>query len=300
MSGKKILIIDDDQALVAPLKDGLESLGYKVAVAYDGMQGLLQAHQSRPDIIILDFNMPGGGGDSVYERLRQNKFTERTPIVFSTVLSVDDVKGRIHPSANTYFLRKPATLAQLTAVVRSVLGEKESAASSDPFPSAPPASAIGHPKARSKAAAPAPSASGRVHEYAVRVTYADTDQMGVVYYGNYMRFFEQGRTELLRSLGVRYRDLERQNKLYLPVSEVACQYLSPGRYDDLLLVRTWVSELGKASICFAHEVRDAAAPARLLAEGRTRHPLVNGAWKPTRVPGDLRKLLEPFLNPDQV
>ena len=58
---KTVLIIDDDQTLVAPLKDGLESIVYRVAVAFDGLQGILQAHQARPDVIILDFHMPGGG-----------------------------------------------------------------------------------------------------------------------------------------------------------------------------------------------------------------------------------------------
>jgi acyl-CoA thioester hydrolase len=138
----------------------------------------------------------------------------------------------------------------------------------------------------------------RVHDLSVRVTYADTDRMGVVYYANYLRFFEQGRTELLRSLGARYRDLELHRKIYLPVAEASCRYEAPGRYDDLLLVRTWVSTLGKASLSFAYEVLDAENVERRLASGRTRHALVDGLWKPVRLPDDLRTALSPFLRPD--
>ena len=120
---RTILIIDDDQTLVAPLKEGLESIGYRVAVAFDGLQGILQAHQTRPDLIILDFYMPGGGGSNVYERLRQANDTALTPIIFSTVVSSEEVKDRIRPSANTYFLRKRVGRGQVIAVLNSVLGE---------------------------------------------------------------------------------------------------------------------------------------------------------------------------------
>lgn len=67
---RTILVVDDDQSLVAPLKDGLESAGYRVAVAFDAAQGILQAHETRPDLIILDYYMPGGDGGWVYDRLR--------------------------------------------------------------------------------------------------------------------------------------------------------------------------------------------------------------------------------------
>ena len=120
---RTILIIDDDQTLVAPLKEGLESIGYRVAVAFDGLQGILQAHQTRPDLIILDFYMPGGGGSNVYERLRQANDTALTPIIFSTVVSSEEVKDRIWPSANTYCLRKRVGRGQVIAVLNSVLGE---------------------------------------------------------------------------------------------------------------------------------------------------------------------------------
>jgi len=144
------------------------------------------------------------------------------------------------------------------------------------------------------------AAPGRVHDFAVRVTYADTDQMGVVYYANYLRYFEQGRTELLRSLRTNYRDLELRHGLYLPVTEAVCRYEAPGRYDDLLLVRTWVLTLGRASISFAYEMLATDAPGRRLAVGRTRHAVVDEAWKPARLPGDLRAALAPFQGPGPV
>ncbi|MBI2362383.1 MAG: response regulator, partial [Elusimicrobia bacterium] len=78
MAEKSILIIDDDQALVAAIKEGLETLGFRVAAAFDGLQGVLQAHQAKPDAVMLDFNMPAGGGAGVYERLRSSTVTAQT------------------------------------------------------------------------------------------------------------------------------------------------------------------------------------------------------------------------------
>lgn len=278
MSHKTILIIDDDQSLVALLKEDLESLGFGVVVAFDGIQGVLQAHQSKPDVILLDFHLPGGDGDLVYERLRQARDTAQTPIVFSTVAAAEEVKGRVRPSANTYFLSKPVSPGRVASAIRAILAEGKPAADA-PLSSIPP------------------SVAGKKFEMTVRVVYADTDKMGVVYYGNFFRYFEQGRTELLRSLGMRYRELETQRQLYLPVVGAACDYLTPARYDDLLIVRTWVCALGRASVTFAYEIVDAENPGRGLAKGRTRHALVNGQWKPTRAPDELRRAMEAFLGP---
>ena len=140
-----------------------------------------------------------------------------------------------------------------------------------------------------------PGAPPRVHEFTLRVTYADTDKMGVVYYANYLRFFEQARTELLRSLGARYRDIEEKRKLYLPAAQAGYRYLSPARYDDLLLARTWLARLGPASVEFVYEIRDAQDPGQLRVLGRTRHAVVDAFWKPARLPEDLRAALRPFL-----
>ncbi len=299
---KTVLIIDDDQTLVAPLKDGLESIGYRVAVAFDGLQGILQAHQARPDVIILDFHMPGGGGHTVYERLRQAADTVSTPIVFSTVVTMDEVKTKIRPSANTFFLRKPVGLTQIIQVLNQVLGDSKQPLATAPVKREPaglpppsiPTPAPKPPTAPAPAPAPARSAP-RWHEYSVRVTYADTDKMGIIYYANYFKYFEQGRTELLRSLGLRWRDLEIQRKLYLPCVEAQCRYMAPSRYDDLLVVRTWISHLGRGSVTFENDIYDRELGGRKVARGQTRHAVVNDLWRSARVPDDIRLALSPFV-----
>lgn len=131
-----------------------------------------------------------------------------------------------------------------------------------------------------------------VHEFEFRIAYADTDRMGVVYYGNYFTLFERGRTELMRSHGFRYRDLEEKIGAYLPVMEASCEYLAPARYDDLIRIRTWIEELGGAHVSFQHEIVDAET-GKLLARGRTKHPFVNKDWKPVRVPPALKAAFQP-------
>lgn len=135
----------------------------------------------------------------------------------------------------------------------------------------------------------------RYHEFQVRVSYADTDKMGIIYYANYLKYFEQGRTELLRSLGVSYRDLEVQRKLFLPAVEARCRYLAPSRYDDLLTVRTWIAELGRASVAFECDVLDRGSGAKVVARGYSRHALVDDLWRIARMPDDLRGLMAPFV-----
>ena len=294
---KTILIIDDDQTLVAPLKEGLESLGFRVCVAFDGLQGVLQAHQAKPAAVILDFNMPGGGGGTVFERLRGAPDTARIPIIFSTVISLDELKGKVRADGLTHFLRKPVALRQFLAVLNKILGVAvpEVSGVSDVLPPAPAPVSRAPAVAAVPPPAPKPVKPPKFHEFEVRVTYADTDKMGIIYYANYLRYFEQGRTELLRSLGIRYRDLEIQRKLYFPVVEANCQYLAPSRYDDLLVVRTWISDIGKASMRFEYEIIDQDLGGKRAARGYTRHALLNDLWRPARAPEDLRKLVEPYV-----
>ena len=92
------------------------------------------------------------------------------------------------------------------------------------------------------------------HEMTYRVPYADTDQMGVVYYANYLEYFERSRTEMLRSVGLPYSELEKQG-IFLPVSEAYCRYLAPARYDDLLTFRSRVSEIKGVRMRVESEVR---------------------------------------------
>lgn len=289
---RTVLIIDDDQTLVIPLKEGLESAGYRVAVAFDGMQGVIQAHQVRPDCIILDYYMPGGGGQTVYDRLRLAPATLSTPIVFSTAMTLDEIKKAIAPTPKTFFLKKPVSLRQMLGVINSILGETFEA----PVDRIAKAPALAAPVPAPVAAAVAPAVKKPLsHEFEVRVTYADTDKMGIIYYANYFKYFELGRTELLRSLGVRYRDLEVQRKLFLPCVETGCRYLAPSRYDDLLVVRTFLSALGRASVRFENEIYDRELDNKLVATGFSRHAIVNDLWRTACVPQDLRSLLEPYV-----
>jgi len=288
---KSILIVDDDQTLVALLKDGLESAGYRVAVAFDAAQGLLLAHQAPPDLVILDFNMPERDGGTMYDRLRAAPDTQEIPVVFSTGLTLEELRTKVKSGAKTFFLKKPVGFNGLLSIVNQVLGEDRRAPG--PAPTRPPEPAPAAPTA--PLAAPVPQPKAKFHEFSVRVTYADTDKLGIIYYANYLKYFEQGRTELMRSLGVRYRDLEIQRKLYLPAVEARVQYMAPSRYDDLLTVRTWIAEMGRASVSFECDVVDKELGGRLCARGFSRHAVVNDLWRTTRIPNDLRVLLTPFV-----
>ncbi|MCC6337898.1 MAG: acyl-CoA thioesterase [Myxococcales bacterium] len=126
-------------------------------------------------------------------------------------------------------------------------------------------------------------------EARLRVIYGDTDQMGVVYYANYLRYFEFSRSEYFRARGGNYVELERTG-FGLPVVEAHCEYRAPARYDELLVIRVHVAQLKRASIRFEYQVlRDATGP--LLATGYTLHACVGRDGRPTRLPADVVKLL---------
>lgn len=129
-----------------------------------------------------------------------------------------------------------------------------------------------------------PTSSSRV-----RVRYAETDQMGVAYHGNYFAWFEVARTDLLREMGFTYRDLEADG-LRLPVIEASARFLRPALYDDVLEIRTTVASLGGASVGFDYAIHreDGAQP---LAQGRTLHAAVDREGRPRRLPLPLRSLL---------
>jgi len=121
-----------------------------------------------------------------------------------------------------------------------------------------------------------------------RVSYADTDRMGVVYYANYLVLFERGRTEMLRDKGYPYKAMEDAGT-YLPVVDAQIRYKAPARYDDRLTVRTRVSDLGRASITFDYQIVHAETGA-VVVEGSTKHPFVNNQWKPVRTPDFIQSL----------
>ena len=123
----------------------------------------------------------------------------------------------------------------------------------------------------------------------IRVRYAETDQMGIAYHGNYFAWFEVGRTDLLRGLGVTYRELEADG-LRLPVIETQALFLRPALYDDMLEVRTRLAQMGGASLSFEYEVRREGGDTP-LATGRTRHAAVDRDGKPRRLPKQIRSLL---------
>lgn len=117
----------------------------------------------------------------------------------------------------------------------------------------------------------------------LRVRYAETDQMGVVYHANYLVWMEMGRVELCRELGVRYRDMEQQDGILLTVAEASCRYLSPARYDDEVIVRTSVSRASTRLLEFGYEIRESASE-RLLVTGSTTHVFCSPDLTPCRLP----------------
>jgi acyl-CoA thioester hydrolase len=122
----------------------------------------------------------------------------------------------------------------------------------------------------------------------VRVRYAETDTMGVVYYANYLVWFEVGRTDLLRSLGWSYREMEAAG-VSLPVIEAHCEYRRPAKYDDELDVRTQGRMLSPARMEFRYEVVR-RADGVVAAAGRTVHAAVNPAGRPCRLPPRIREV----------
>jgi acyl-CoA thioester hydrolase len=106
----------------------------------------------------------------------------------------------------------------------------------------------------------------------IRVIYGDTDQMGVVYYGNYLRFFEAARADFLREKGAAWREMESKHAIYLPVIEAKVNYKRPAVYEDVIVVETVLAELGRASLRFEYKVLRGAD---LLATGHTVHACIN-------------------------
>ncbi len=122
-----------------------------------------------------------------------------------------------------------------------------------------------------------------------RVIYADTDTGGVMYYGNYLRLFEIGRTELLRAQGLNYREIEEKEGLILPVVEVSVRYKAPARYDDLLEIETRLSEVKPHRLRFDYQIYRAE---KLLVLGHTVHAPVSREGRLQRFPASLLSRLQ--------
>ena len=127
-------------------------------------------------------------------------------------------------------------------------------------------------------------------DYHTRVLYADTDQMGITYYANYFKWFEAARTEYFRALGFPYTECEKKG-IYLPVAESHANYLAPSTYDDDIIVRTSVSEIGNSTLRFEYQVMRAKTHIP-VATGYTLHVFVTKAMKPCRVPEEIRKVVK--------
>jgi acyl-CoA thioester hydrolase len=125
------------------------------------------------------------------------------------------------------------------------------------------------------------------HQTRVRVRYAETDQMGVVYYANYLVWMEVARVELCKALGFRYRDMELEDGVMLAVIEAQCRYLHPARFDEEVILDTRIAEASSRLVEFAYEMR-LADNGRKLATGSTRHIFCNREMKPVRMPEKYR------------
>jgi len=141
---------------------------------------------------------------------------------------------------------------------------------------------------------PAPeNVLGEWHESLLRVRYAETDKMGIVYYANYLIWFEIGRTEFCRARGFSYRDMEENEDAFLVVAESYCRYKSAAYYDDELVVRTHVTEMRKRSLRFGYEIVRLSDD-QIIAEGETGHVVTDATGRVRSFPeGYAQRLLAP-------
>jgi acyl-CoA thioester hydrolase len=141
---------------------------------------------------------------------------------------------------------------------------------------------------------PAPeTVFGEWHETLLRVRYSETDKMGIVYYANYLVWFEIGRAEFCRVRGFSYRDMEVNDDAFLVVAEAYCRYKAPAFYDDELLVRTHIAELRRRSLRFGYEIVRVSDD-QIIAEGETGHVVTDRNGRVRSFPeGYAQRLLAP-------
>jgi acyl-CoA thioester hydrolase len=128
-----------------------------------------------------------------------------------------------------------------------------------------------------------------VNETRIRVRYAETDQMGVVYHSNHFIWFEVGRVELLRQLGFSYKEMEREDGCFIAVADARCRYKAPVFYDDEVVVRTWLKNVREKLIHFGYEMSRVGS-GELLAEGETTHIVADAQMKPRALPEKYMKV----------
>jgi len=120
-------------------------------------------------------------------------------------------------------------------------------------------------------------------ETRLRVRYAETDQMGVVYYANHYVWMEVARVDLCKARGFNYRDMEQEDGIFMAVAESACRYRFPARFDDEIVVKTWIGDANPRAVTIHYEMRLADGD-RVLATGHTRHVFVNREMHKARLP----------------
>jgi acyl-CoA thioester hydrolase len=136
------------------------------------------------------------------------------------------------------------------------------------------------------------------HDTTVRVRYAETDQMGVVYHANYLVWFEVGRVELMRALGVEYKKMETEDDCHIVVADAHCRYERSARYDEVVRIRTHIAESRNRIVKFAYQVfRD--TDSELLATGETTHIICGSHGRPKLLPQKYRVLLAAMGVPQQ-
>jgi len=134
-------------------------------------------------------------------------------------------------------------------------------------------------------------------EVRLRVRYAETDQMGVVYHSNYFIWFEVGRVELLRMLGFSYREMEQNDQCFIAVVDARCRYKAPARYDDEIIVRTHLKNFRESLVHFGYAVVR-GGDGLLLAEGETTHIVTDAAMKVRTIPEKYLKAFHAAMNRD--
>jgi CheY-like chemotaxis protein len=122
MARRKVLVIDDEKDIHAALRAIFQARGDQVLSALDPVQGLMLARQAKPDLIVLDINMPGGGGYTAYERFSTLAGTMEIPILVYTAVPLQEVEGRIPKSPTTAILSKPAAPEAIAAAAEKLLG----------------------------------------------------------------------------------------------------------------------------------------------------------------------------------
>ena len=135
----------------------------------------------------------------------------------------------------------------------------------------------------------------RVCEVRLRVRYAETDQMGVVYHANHFIWFEVGRVELFRQLGFSYREMEENDRCFIAVVDVRCRYKAPVRYDDEVIVRTHLKNVRESLVHFGYELVR-AGDGILLAEGETTHIVTDANMKTRAIPEKYAKAFREAMN----